>query len=165
MRTFVDNAGRTWTIVINVDAVRRVRALLKVNLLQAVEGKLIEQLVSDPVLLCDILFCLCQPEADPRGVTDEDFGRAMGGDAIDRATTAFLEELVDFFPFAKRRVLTKALAKLRKLEALALDHAEKRIDSLEAETQLQALLAAPRNSSGNAPESSASTPAPSPSAS
>jgi hypothetical protein len=45
MRTFNDNAGRTWTLAINVDAVRRVRSIVNVDLLEAVEGKLIEKLV------------------------------------------------------------------------------------------------------------------------
>jgi hypothetical protein len=110
MKTFNDNAGRTWTVAINVDAIKRVKSLLSVNLLEAVEGKLIEQLVSDPVMLCDVLYVLCKPEADAKQVTDEDFGRAMAGDAIDLGTTCLLEELVDFFPLAKRQVLAKARA-------------------------------------------------------
>ncbi len=39
-----------------------------------------------------------------------------GGDAIDSATTALLEELVDFFPKGKRELLAKALGKLKTLE-------------------------------------------------
>ena len=76
MRTFTDNTGRAWTIAINVDAIKRVKALAKVNLLEAVEGKLIERLVSDPVLLCDVVYTLCKPQADQLDVSDEDFGRA-----------------------------------------------------------------------------------------
>src|SRR5690606_30386907 len=95
MTTFNDTTGRTWTISINVDAIRRVRSLLNVNRLDAVDGKLLEQLVVDPVLLCDILFALVKPEADAKNVTDEDFGRALGGDALDHATTALLEGLAD----------------------------------------------------------------------
>ena len=55
MKTFTDNAGRTWTVAINVDCIKRVKTLLAVNLLDAIEGKLIEDLVSDPVLLCDVI--------------------------------------------------------------------------------------------------------------
>ncbi len=43
-----------------------VRTLLQVNLLDAVEGQLIERLVTDPVLLCDCVYAICQPEADAR---------------------------------------------------------------------------------------------------
>ena len=40
--------------------------------------------------------------AEKQKISDEDFGRGLGGDAIDSATTALLEELVDFFPQRRR---------------------------------------------------------------
>ena len=171
MKTFCDNAGRTWTVQVNVDAIKRVRDLAKVNLLEVVEGKLLERLISDPVLLCDVIYCVCQPEADTKGISDADFGRAMAGDAIDGATTALLEELVDFFPQGKRRVLSKALAKLKHLETAALAVVETRLESPELEKRMAAQLAqlaappSPGTSSGNVPASSASSPDLSPSAS
>ncbi len=160
MKTFQDNNGRTWTITVNVDAIKRVRSLLDVNLLDVVDGKLLERIVSDPVLLCDVIYCLVKPDADARQVTDEDFGRAMAGDAIDHATTALLEELVDFFPGPKRRVLAKALAKLKALEARALQVAETRLDDPELEAQIEAALneSIAGSSSGSSPVSSASIP-------
>jgi hypothetical protein len=59
-------------------------------------------------------------------------------------------------------VLAKALAKLRKLETAALAAVETRLDSPELERQMAQRLAQLENSSGSAPESSASTPAASP---
>jgi hypothetical protein len=170
VKTFTDNAGRTWTVAMNVAALKRVRDLVKVDLLEIVDGKLLERLVADPVLLCDVVYCLCKPEADANSVSDVDFGRAMGGDAIEGATTALLEELVGFFPSPKRRVLAKALEKLRKLERLALGAVEERLDSPELERLMAAELAAsgltlaapgkPGDSSTNSPASSASAPTP-----
>ena len=162
MKTFNDNAARSWTVQVNVDAIKRVRDLAQVNLLEVVEGKLLERLISDPILLCDVIYCLCKPEADAKSISDVEFGRAMAGDAIDGATTALLEELVDFFPQAKRRVLAKALAKLQKLQTAALAAVETRLDSPELDRQMAARLAQLEISSGSAPESSASTPAASP---
>jgi len=162
MKTFTDSAGRVWTVAVNVDAIKRVQALVQVNLLEAIEGKLLERLSTDPVLLCDILFALVKPEAEAKSVSDQDFGRAMAGDVLDMATTALLEELVDFFPSGKRRLLSQALAKLKKLEALAIDVTSRKLDSDELERQLLAelevALAAPGGSSGNSPASSASIP-------
>jgi hypothetical protein len=117
MKCFKDNQNRNWTIVVNVAAVKRVRSLLEINLLDVVKldeknrpnVDLLEQLASDPVLLCDVIYCICKPEADAQNISDEDFGMAMGGDAIEHATTALLEELVDFFPEAKRLVLRKLM--------------------------------------------------------
>jgi hypothetical protein len=158
MKTFTDNTGRTWTVTVNVEAIKRVRGLLNVNLLEVLDGKLLEQLAGDPILLCDLVYALCKPEADAKGVCDEDFGRAMAGDAIDGATTALLEELVGFFPKERRRLLAKALGKLRTLEAMALKAAEERLDSPALEKEMAAALAKLGDSSGNSPASSASTP-------
>ena len=141
MKTFQDNESRNWELAVNVDAVKRVKAHLEVDLLEAVEGNLLERLVGDPVLLCDVIYVICKPQAEAAGVSDEDFGRAMAGDAIDAATMALLEDLVDFFPRARRQVLQKALTKLRKLEAMTLDAATKALDSDALEKILQAELA------------------------
>ena len=150
MRTFSDNAGRTWTLAVNVDAVRRVRSIVNVDLLEAVEGKLIEKLVGDPILLCDVIYVICKPEADQRSITDEDFGRSMAGDAIDHATTSLLEELVDFFPKSRRALLTKALGKFRQLETKAIQLVDKQLDDPKLEEkvlgQLQQRLSEPMNS-------------------
>ena len=140
MKTFTGNAGRTWAVAINVECIKRVKTLLSVNLLDAIEGKLIEDLVSDPVLLCDVIYAVCKPEADTNEVSDEEFGRAMAGDAIDNATTALLEELVDFFPSGKRQVLAKALAKLKTFQTKAVETASKRLDDPNLDQQLEALL-------------------------
>ncbi|WP_428937765.1 hypothetical protein [Fontivita pretiosa] len=167
MKTFADNAGRTWTVTVNVDAIKRVRDLASVNLLEVVEGKLVDRLVTDPLLLCDVIYCLCKPEADAKQISDTDFGRAMAGDAIDAATTALLEELVDFFPQARRRVLAKAMAKLRTLEQTIVRRAETRLDSPELEAAILRELEKaddqpplmPSVSSGSVPASSACQPA------
>ncbi|MBL8818706.1 MAG: hypothetical protein JNL58_21945 [Planctomyces sp.] len=142
MHTFTDTQGRPWTITLNVDAIRRVRSVLNINLLEAIEGKLLERLITDPVLLCDILFVVIQPETIAKGISDEDFGRALGGDVLEAATTALLEELVDFFPSAKRAVFRKALIKLKQLETLAIDTATQRLESPEIEQRMQTALSA-----------------------
>jgi len=156
MRTFKDNAGRAWSVQINVDALKRVKSLLGVNLLEVIEGKLIDRLSGDPVFLCDVLYAVVKPEADAQKVTDEDFGRAMGGDALDGATAAFLEELVDFFPQGRRRLLRRAMEKLGVFQAKALAVAEQRLASPELDRQFESALAALGNSSGGLPASSGS---------
>ena len=140
MKTFTDNAERTWNISVTVDAVKRVRSLLDVDLMEAAAGKLIQQLADNPVLLCDVIYCIVKPQADEKEITDEEFGKAMAGDAIDQATSAFLEDLVNFFPSRKREMLQKVLVKLKNLEAIAAEVVNKRLDSPELETQMRAEL-------------------------
>lgn len=161
MHTFSDATGRTWSVAITVDTIKRVRALVQVDLLEAVSGTLLERLASDPVLLCDVLFAAVKTEADARQVSDVDFGRAMAGDAIEQATRALLEDLVDFFPQPKRRVLSKALGTLLTWQAKALSAAESRLDSPKLAAQLAAALVLdepPGSSSGIVPASSAPIP-------
>jgi len=160
VKTFNDNAGRTWTIAINVDAIKRVRSLLEVDLLEIVEGKLIEKLIRDPVLLCDVVYAVCKPEADAKGVSDEDFGRAMAGDAIEHATKALLEDLVGFSPSPRDRAnLQRVLATTWNVMDRARDLVEQRLQSGELERVVERALATAGSSSGAAPESSASNPA------
>ena len=126
MKSFTDNLGRTWTMVVNVATIKRVRALCGVDLnaiIEVEDGKpetrLLEKLSTDPVLLVDVLYAVCQPECDRRQVTDEDFGSAMAGDAIDLATSALLDEIIDFFPDAKRQAFRKILSATRRFEEIA----------------------------------------------
>lgn len=142
MKTFTDNAGRSWNISVTVDAVKRVKSLLGVDLLEAAGGKLIQELSDNPVLLCDVIYCLVKPQAEEKGVSDTDFGKAMAGDAIDQATDAFLEDLVNFFPSRKREMLQKVLVKLKNLEAIAAEVVHQRLDSPELEEKMRAELEA-----------------------
>ena len=156
MHSFRDNAGRVWTVTINVAAVKRVRGLVGIDLYTLIDDgfKPLGALVGDPVRLADVLYCLCKDEADAKQVSDEDFGRALAGDA-------FVEELVDFFPDARTRAsLTKVLAAGRKVRDKLLIHAETVIETFDVEKAASKLIA----SFGSSPASSASTPAPSPSA-
>lgn len=158
MRTFTDTHGRIWTIAITIDAVKRVRALTGTDLLAVAGGDLLERLSSDPVLLADVLYAVVKPEANAQQVSDTDFGRALAGDAIGAATTALLQDVVDFFPAPKRALLAKALGKLQDVQAMALAAASARVDALNPTSLVdQALRSGP--SSGGSPASSAAIPA------
>ena len=121
MKSFTDNTGRTWTLVVNVATIKRVRALCGVDLNSIVEvedgkpaAKLLERLSGDPVLLVDVLYAVCRPECEQKGVSDEDFGAAMAGDAVEQATDALLDEVIDFFPAAKREAFRRILSASRR---------------------------------------------------
>jgi hypothetical protein len=162
MRTFTDNAGRIWTITVNVAALKRVRGMLNVDIYKLVDDgfKGLGELLGDVIQLVDVLYCLCKDEADARKVSDEDFGRAMFGDAIHQATEAFVEELIDFFPEARvRSSLRKIVAESRKVRDRLLGRAEQVLESFDADREANRLL----SSYGIAPASSDLTPAPSPS--
>lgn len=140
MKSFTDTLGRTWTLVVNVATLKRVRALCGVDLngiIEVEDGKpetrLLEKLSTDPVLLVDVLYAVCKPECDRRKISDEDFGSAMAGDAIDLATSALLDEIIDFFPEAKRQAFRKILSATRRFEEIA----KKRLSEALADSKFE----------------------------
>jgi hypothetical protein len=158
MKVFKDNLDRDWAVSVDVAAIKRVRSMVDVDLLEAVGGDLLEKLSGDPVLLCDVIWALVQPQAGSRNVTDEDFGQSMGGDALENATDALLEELTAFFPSPRRRVLAKALGKLKSFEAKAISLAEKKLEGPELDAALEKALSSLEGSYGKPPASVESIP-------
>jgi len=159
MKTFKDNAGREWTVEVNVAALKRVKSLSGVDLLGVLDGTLIERLIRDPVLLCDVVYAVCKPQADERSVSDEEFGRAMAGNSIEHATGALLEELVSFCPSPRDRAnLGRVLKATREVMDKARDIVEARLDSGELEKAAAEALQTLGDSSGSAPASPASIP-------
>ena len=158
MRNFKDNRGRSWQIALNVYEMKRVRAILGVDLVNVIalgkDGKvqvdLIDRIANDPCLLVDILWVLVEAEAKEQGVSDVDFGSSLAGAAIEEATKAFLDELVDFFPGARRLFLKKAVEVSRQFGEEMTAVLERTLADPEFEKRLRESM----NSSASSPGSS-----------
>jgi len=98
---FKDAEGREWIVRVTVATIKRIRDTIGLDILDGENS--IALLSSDPVTLCDVLYLSCKDDADNRNVSDEEFGRALWGDALDAATNAFLEALADFFRNPRQR--------------------------------------------------------------
>lgn len=130
MHTWKDEQDNKWTIELNVDGIRRVRSEINIDLVEVLDGKLLDKLGSDPVLLVDVLWVLHQEEAakkDPK-VDARGFAKAVAGDAIDRATEAFLEELTDFFPKRRRKRLQKVRKAANRMEEALLQIVDRKTE-------------------------------------
>lgn len=157
MRTFRDSTGRMWSVALNVHEMRRIRAALGIDLVNVisldskggVKVDLIDRIANDPCLLADILWVVCEAEAKAEGITDADFGARLAGDPIDDATRALLDELVDFFPGAKRLFLRKAVELSRKYTG----EMEKALEQALASPELEARVRESMSSSPTSPES------------
>jgi hypothetical protein len=182
MKTFKDSTGVSWSVTINVAAVKRVRDLIGVDLLKLIDPsvpkdeQLLMRLGSDVVLLVDALYAILLPQlqaADPP-LDDIGFGTRLEGEAAGDAVKAFWLELTDFFQKLGRTDMAKAMEGQAKVLTAAMRTFEKKISSID----LDALIAAAMNeatqdaksaisSSGatDSPASSASIPDPSLSAS
>lgn len=146
MKIFKDNSGREWKVSITVEAVKRVRTLCGINLLDVIKidddkvtADLLDQLATDPVLLVDVIFCICRPQAEEIGVSDIEFGESMVGDTVEAATTALMEELINFFPEAKKKILRLILDTGNRIKHQALQTVDKLLASPELEEAISKL--------------------------
>lgn len=157
MKVFKDSNGQDWQIILNVLQMKRVRAALGIDLVNvitldkdgAVKVDLIDRIANDPCLLVDILWVIVQDQAKSIGVTDEQFGTALVGDAIERATAAFLDELVDFFPGARRLFLKKAVDLARKYAGEWTTVLAKALESPELEKKIAESMSSSPSSPGS----------------
>ena len=157
MRSFKDSTGRLWEISVTAAAMARVKGLVGVNLagLFGDGMKPYAEFLDDPIARANAIYAICKPQCDAKNVTDEQFGEALGGDAMEAATMALQEELIDFFPKSKRDPLRKMMAKIRTAVELTEARGARAVDEINEATLAEQLIA----SFGNAPASSASTPA------
>lgn len=115
MKQFQDNRGRAWSVEFTAAAVKRIRGLVDFDPL---DGEALQSLAVNPVLLVDVLFATIQPQAAAQNVTDEDFGGAMGGEAIQHATEALIDEVINFILATdepKGRYLTASMKKYKEV--------------------------------------------------
>ena len=165
MKTFEDKNGTVWELEVTVGVVKRVRAVLEIDLAR-LDETLYERLSEDPVLLVDLLWVICEKQARERNITDEQFGESLTGDAIEAATTALLEAVADFFPGPKRSLFQKVISKTATIELTASKLAMEKLDDPRLQKAMQERLDAEfekalrqLSSPTSSPESPASMPA------
>jgi hypothetical protein len=99
MATFADKRGDTHVIDLDLGMIEDVKKQTGIDLAEAMgkpETKLTEFLFGDPGQLVDMLYVVC--EAERRGFAPDDWARRFNGAAIEAATRALMEGLIDFFP-------------------------------------------------------------------
>jgi len=153
MHSFTDTQNRVWTVAINFATVRRVRDMLKIDLVANDIGSVIEKIVSDPIVLGDVLYVIVKPQADELKISDIQFGEGLAGDAVEEASKAFFDELADFTPNPRNRArVKKVIEAMWNLTAKLNDKAD--ADLQAALPQLESLVSGPK--SGDSAESSES---------
>lgn len=172
MHLFKDRDGREWTVDITVLTVERVKAACGVDLPSLFAERMagLDTLLSDPFKLVAVIFECCRPGAEKAGLTIDSLKEAWNGETADSAIEAWLEELVGFFPDARRReALQKAIQSLRDLGTKVMERGAAMLTPEAVEAAAEQTVAAIRQqlsaresgaSSGSTPATSASIPDP-----
>ena len=114
MAKFKDNAGREWTVAIEgVSGLERVAKQADVRLDRLFDDELagLTALARDPIKLVSVLWVMVEEQAQKTGLTAEQFGRSLGGDSLEAATTALIEAVADFSPSRQRKMIQALTAK------------------------------------------------------
>lgn len=134
MASFRDNAGRTWTIVVNFATACRIEDEAGVDIRKIFDQRSEDHArIQRPSSMFRTICAAIRDEMNARGVTEDDIGRAMDGDAIAAAEVAVHEAAIDFFPKSMReKILTAYRNQIRigmQVAEMSLDQALSGVDS------------------------------------
>jgi hypothetical protein len=118
---FTDLSGHVWTIRLDAPLVRHIAEVTGIKLTDLKSDPFL-QLSTDPILLVDVLWLLVEDQAKASGVSDVEFGRALG-DKIDEATEAMQEAIVGFSHSSRRSLLRSLLAENATMQTEAMEAA------------------------------------------
>lgn len=112
MRTFQDSARRDWTINIGFSEIKRVNTTLGVDLFQAAD---LQKLCKGLAEVVDVLYVVCQPQADKAGLSDEQFGEMLVT-CFQPAFDALFLELAELYDQIGRKPLASLIRKMVDLQ-------------------------------------------------
>jgi hypothetical protein len=134
MPTFKDNAGREWSVAIDVYLIEQVETHTQVKIARLLEDKAagLIDLLGDPVRLVRVLWVLIEEQAVKLKVEPEHFGRAMGGDALENAAKCFLEAFANFTSSHQRKIIKALMAQGERVADAQTAAALKRVEEATA---------------------------------
>lgn len=147
MHIFTDKTGEKWNLDLNIGTAKRLSADCGVNLLDALKVKEnssaaseIERIAEDPELLVNVLYSLCQDQVKEKNLSDFDFGCRFDGAAIENASDALMEEIINFSPPMRKKALTKIYQMSRNLMGEMEGKVDKILESEDFQKEVKALF-------------------------
>lgn len=144
MHSFTDRNGDAWDLDLNIGSAMRLQSRLQIRIEDAItllpadhaEKSLLERISEDSILLFNIIFVLCEDQVQKREMTQEQFAERFTGDAIEQATEALMEELINFSRPARRKILLQ----LRQLSQEISDRAGEEVTRQLADPKFREVL-------------------------
>jgi hypothetical protein len=167
MAKFKTIDGKLWVIDVTYLTVKRVRDLCSVNLLDIcnLDKESLSGWVADDLKVLEVICAVVRPQLAALDMSDEDFFAACDGGVLKEAVERLVDQVSDFFHEPRKGLVKKVIAKLRETERKMEAHAEKAIDAVLSQFELEAPLATHGSLGSTSPELPASSLGNSPSAS
>ena len=166
MRTFTDQHGNEWKILIGLYTANRIKELsdgridfVDTSRAQNARGALIE-MAEDVEITGRVAWWLCEEQASERGLTEEQFADGFNLDTLIAFQTAVAEAVIDFFPSRSRAAIRQAAELAQRIyqeETETIDAAAQEIlQSPELETMIRGAIRG--QTSGSSPDLRAADP-------
>lgn len=95
-QTTIDGKAFDWSLSLNVGMLARLRTEAGFEIGRDSE-KLAGALFADPETIAKVLWVLIEQQAKAAGISPESFAFSLDGDAIESATTALMEAIINFY--------------------------------------------------------------------
>jgi hypothetical protein len=138
---FTDDRHRTWRIVLNYSLAKRLRDVTALDFVNYQDGKALLAIHDSDEKLVQVLWLLCEPQAQAAGVSEEEFGAGLGGDALEQGIEALEQALLNFSRPAKRQAIAAIRDKAHELVAAQTNLTETKLRSPKVTEFLAAKLA------------------------
>ena len=109
MANFSDKDGRNWQVNLNVPTIKQIKQILEIDLLDEKVHEVLQQIADDVVLAVDVLYLALKEQLDTAQISDEEFGKSLGGDCLNEAVGALVQALINFYPNPQKREFLKRL--------------------------------------------------------
>ena len=158
MKTFTDTEGRLWNVKGSLGAFERVKTGTGVDMLDLPTTQQCLREISDVFRLGKVLYCMCEDQANARGLTPEQFADAFNADTLYEASNALLEEVIFFCRKDIRPMMQMAMDKAKQAETRAIEKLKERTAAMgdDLDEAMESLWTSTDSATSSA-ESSAST--------
>ncbi len=119
-------------INITIGSAKRLKERTDVDLVNIFTSEDLSKIKNDPYLLAEVLYQLTVDDTG-KMIDEAEFYECLTGEVLLEAVDVFQEELVNFFPPAKRTAITATLRKLEEVEKAACELGVKQIEKLNAQ--------------------------------
>jgi len=143
MAQFTDIEGTVWIVDVTVWTIKQLRAKLGVELERAGDSDeeskhILSRIFIDPVFLCDVLFVVCEKQAEKNGIDDEAFASVMKGKVLADARKALIEALINFSQSdGKAEVIRRGAELMSRSQQLVIGETLKKLNDPKTEAFME----------------------------
>ena len=142
--TFQDAENHEWTLRLTKGRSRAILETCGIDFGQIHDGKVFVDLTTSDEKLAQVLWILCEAQAQTRGITPEEFAELLDGDTLDAAMEAVVEATISFTRRPIRAAVEKVIRKTIEAQAAGMKTVENWIET-NSETLIEQVTTAAEN--------------------